>query len=216
MTQPPGTADPNPQPQYGQQDSPPPAGTPSGYGQPGQPEQSAYGQPEQSGYAQPEQSGYGQPAQSEHGQPAQSGYGQPGGYPSAPQAAPGGPRSGTPSQVITAAVLGFVAALFTLLATFGLFALSGLSGIFALFAILYLAITVGLIAGGVMALMGKTGQILFITAAVATGLQLLGIILVLIQDGSFQALSLIGLLLTGGIVFLLLQPQAKQYFAARR
>ena len=103
-----------------------------------------------------------------------------------------------------------------MLATFGFFALSSFSGIFVIFAILYLAITAGLIAGGVMALTGKTGQILLITAAVATGLQILGIIFSLVQGQQFSALSLIGLVLTGGIVFLLLQPVAKQFFSTRR
>ena len=152
---------------------------------------------------------YGQP------QPNQPQYGQQGGYPAGPPPGSGPVRPGTPPQVMTAAILGFVTALLTLLATFGFFTLSSLSAIFVLFAILYLAITAGLIAGGVMALTGKTGQILLITAAVATVLQILGIIFSLAQDQGFSALSLIGLLLTGGIVFLLLQPQAKQFFARR-
>ncbi len=198
-----GYPDPNAQPQYGQ---PNPGDAPGGYGQPAQ-----------AGYNQPEQPGYGQPAQAGYNQPEQPGYGQQGGYPSAPPAGHGAPATQrTPSQVTTAAVLGFVGALFTLLATFGFFVLSGISGVFVLFAILYLAITVGLIAGGIMALTGKNGQILLITAVVAAALQVLGIIFVLAQGQSFQVTSLIGLLLTGGIIFLLLQPQSKQFFAARR
>ncbi len=198
-----GYPDPNAQPQYGQ---PNPGDAPGGYGQPAQ-----------GGYNQPEQPGYGQPAQAGYNQPEQPGYGQQGGYPSAPPAGHGAPATQrTPSQVTTAAVLGFVGALFTLLATFGFFVLSGISGVFVLFAILYLAITVGLIAGGIMALTGKNGQILLITAVVAAALQVLGIIFVLAQGQSFQVTSLIGLLLTGGIIFLLLQPQSKQFFAARR
>ena len=161
--------------------------------------------------------GYGQPAQAGYNQPEQPGYGQQGAYPSAPPPGYGAPATQrTPSQVTTAAVLGFVGALFTLLATFGFFVLSGISGVFVLFAILYLAITVGLIAGGIMALTGKNGQILLITAVVAAALQVLGIIFVLAQGQSFQVTSLIGLLLTGGIIFLLLQPPSKQFFAARR
>ncbi|MBA3411594.1 MAG: hypothetical protein H0U15_12320 [Geodermatophilaceae bacterium] len=182
----PGAPDPSSQPPYGQQNQPPSGNYPD------------------SGSA-----GYGQPAQ--------TGSGQPGGYPSGPPSGYGAPsKGGTPPQVITAAVLGFIAALLTLLATFGFFALSSFSGIFVIFAILYLAITAGLIAGGVMALTGKTGQILLITAAVATGLQILGIIFSLVQGQQFSALSLIGLVLTGGIVFLLLQPVAKQFFSTRR
>lgn len=210
MTQPPGMPDPSSAPQYGQ----PQYGQPQ-YEQP-QSDQSQYGQ---SQYGQPpppppQQGGY--PAPSGYGQPAQPAYGAPGGYPSAPPPGYGPVNTKAPSQVVTAAVLGFVAALFTLLATFGFFALSTLSGIFVLFALLYLAITVGLIAGGVMALTGKNGQILLITAAVATALQLLGIIIALAQGADFQVISLLGLLMTGGIVFLLMQPQAKQYFASRR
>ncbi len=198
-----GYPDPNAQPQYGQ----PNLGDAPG----------GYGQPAQAGYNQPEQPGYGQPAQAGYNQPEQPGYGQQGAYPSAPPPGYGAPATQrTPSQVTTAAVLGFVGALFTLLATFGFFVLSGISGVFVLFAILYLAITVGLIAGGIMALTGKNGQILLITAVVAAALQVLGIIFVLAQGQSFQVTSLIGLLLTGGIIFLLLQPPSKQFFAARR
>lgn len=162
---------------------------------------------------------YGQPnpgsGPGDYEQPAQPGDGEQGGHPAAPPPGYGPARQGAPAQVTTAAVLGFVGALFTLLATFAFFALSGISGVFVIFALLYLAITGGLIAGGVMALTGKTGQILLITAAVASGLQVLGIIFSLAQDQGFSALSLIGLLLTGGIVFLLLQPQSKQFFARR-
>lgn len=202
MTQP-GAPDPSSQPQYGQQPPPQSGGYPGS--------EPAGSEPAGSQPAGSQPAGYGQPAQPEYGQPAQ-----PGGYPTAPPAGYGPAKQGTPSQVTTAAVLGFVGALFTLLATFGFFALSSLYGLFVLFAIIYLAITVGLIAGGVMALTGKNGQILLITAIVASGLQVLGIIFVLVQDGSFQVTSLIGLLLTGGIVFLMMQPPSKQFFASRR
>lgn len=181
---------------------------------PGSPDpssQTPYGQqnPASSGYPDSGLAGYGQPAQPGYGQ-------QPGGYPSPPPTGYGAMSNERPSQVVTAAVLGFVAALFTLLATLGFFALSSISGVFVLFALLYLAISAGLIAGGVLALNAKNGQILLVTAAVATGLQILGIIVSLAQDQGFSPLSLVGLLLTGGIVFLLLQPQSKQFFASRR
>ena len=182
----PGAPDPSSQPPYGQQNQPPSGNYPD------------------SGSA-----GYGQPAQ--------TGSGQPGGYPSGPPSGYGAPsKGGTPPQVITAAVLGFIAALFTLLATFSFFAASSIIGLFVIFAILYLAITAGLIAGGVMALTGKTGQILLIAAAVATGVQILVIIYTLVRGLGFSALSLIGLLLTGAIIFLLLQPVSKQFFSTRR
>lgn len=193
MTQTPGSPDPSSQAPYGQQNPASSGGYPdSGLAGHGQPAQPAYGQ---------QPGGYGQ---------------QPGGYPSSPPTGYGATSSQRPSQVVTAAVLGFVAALFTLLATLGFFTLSSISGIFVIFALLYLAISAGLIAGGVLALNGKNGQILLITAAVATGLQILGIIVSLAQDQGFSPLSLIGLLLTGGIVFLLLQPQSRQFFAPRR
>lgn len=182
-----------------------PPGTPDPNSQP------RYGQPNP-----PSTGGIPDSGAAGYGQPAGAGYGEPSSHPSAPPAEYGQAPQGTPVQVTVAAVLGFVVALLTLLATLGFFALSDVSGVFVIFAILYLAITLGLIAGGVMALTGKSGQILLITAAVALGLQILGIIFTLVQNESFNVLSLIGLLLTGGIVFLLLQPQAKQFFASRR
>jgi hypothetical protein len=117
--------------------------------------------------------------------------------------------------VLIAAILGFVAAVLLLLAAFAYFALSSLVGFLAIFAILFLALTAAHIWGGVLAIQGKGSQILLIAAAVAGGLALLGIIIALVNGAGFDTFSLLVLLLAGGIVFLLVQPQSKAYFASR-
>jgi hypothetical protein len=146
---------------------------------------------------QPPPPGYAPPAPSYGGSPA--------GYGSAAGA--------RPPQVLTAAVLGFVVALFALIGALGFFALSSILGIFVLFAILYLALAAVNIWGGVMALQGKNSTILKIAGLITAGLAVLGLILALTQS-SFSFWSI--LLIAAGLAtfFLLNQPQSKQFFAA--
>ena len=168
----------------------PPGGQP-GSGAPGQPYgQQPYGQ-------QP----YGQPA------PYGGGFGGPSPY-------GGGPGGARPPQVLTAAVLGFVVAAFLLLGAFAFFALSTVLGIFAVFAILYLALAAVNIVGGVQAIQGKGSTVLKIAGGITAGFALLALVVGLTQ-GEFDFSSLVSLAIGGGIVFLLLQPQSKQYFASR-
>ncbi|MGY1812061.1 hypothetical protein [Blastococcus sp. SYSU D00820] len=140
----------------------------------------------------------------------QPGYGQ--------QPAYGGPAGGAarPPQVLTAAILGFVTALLLLLAAFAYFAFSSIVGFLALFGVLFLALAAGCITGGVLAITGKGGQVLTISAAVAGALVLLGIIIALAGGAGFDTFSLLVLVMCVGIVVLLNQAPAKQYFASKR
>jgi hypothetical protein len=168
--------------------SPTPGSDPN-YPQGGVPEgQQGWGAPQPQGYS---------PAPSYGGAPA--GYG-----------AAAGAR---PPQVLTAAILGFVVALFALIGALGFFALSSLLGIFALFAILYLALAALNIWGGIVALQGKNSTILKIAGLVTAGLAVLGLILALTQS-SFSFWSIL-LIAAGAAIFVLLtQPVSKQFFAA--
>jgi hypothetical protein len=160
---------------------------------PNYPPPAPQGQPEGHG----QQPGY-QPAPSSSGSPA--GFGSAGG-------------AARPPQVLTAAILGFVVALFALIGALGFFALSTLLGIFVLFAILYLALAAVNIWGGIVALQGRNSTILKVAGLITAGLAVLGLILALTQ-GSFSFWSLV-LIAAGVATFLLLnQPASKQFFAA--
>jgi hypothetical protein len=176
--------------------SPTPGSDPN-YPQGGVPEgQQGWGAPQPQGYSSPPPQGYS-PAPSYSGAPA--GYG-----------AAAGAR---PPQVLTAAILGFVVALFALIGALGFFALSSLLGIFALFAILYLALAALNIWGGIVALQGKNSTILKIAGLVTAGLAVIGLILALTQS-SFSFWSILLIAAGAAIFFLLTQPVSKQFFAA--
>ncbi len=140
-----------------------------------------------------------------HGGPAPSYSGSPAGY---------GGGTARPTQVLVAAILGFVVAVFALLASLGSFALASLFGLFAVFGVVYLALAALNIWGGVQALQGKGSTVLKLAGLVTAGLALLGFLLALIQ-GSFDIWSLL-LVAAGAATFLLLnQPASQQWFASR-
>ncbi|MGY1620408.1 hypothetical protein ACI797_27020 [Geodermatophilus sp. SYSU D00691] len=151
----------------------------------------------QPGWGAPQQGGY---------QPAPNYAGGPAGY--------GAPAGARPSQVTTAAVLGFVIAALALIGALGFFALSTLLGIFALFGILYLGLAALNIVGGVQAIQGKGSTLLKIGGLVTAGLALLGLILALTQ-GTFDFWSVLLIAAGVAIFFLLNQPASQQFFASR-
>jgi hypothetical protein len=117
-------------------------------------------------------------------------------------------------QVLTAAVLGFAVAFFALIGAMGLFALSTVLAVFALFGVLYLAIAVVNIWGGVQAMTGKGGTVLKIGGGVTAGLATLGLVVSLTQ-GEFSFWSIVLIAAGVGIAVLLSQPVSRQWFAAR-
>src|SRR4051812_23359261 len=150
----------------------------------------------------------------------QQGWGssQPQGYSPAPSyggapAGYGAAAGARPPQVLTAAILGFVVALFALLGALAFFALSSLLGIFVLFAILYLALAALNIWGGIVAIQGTNSTILKIAGLATAGLAVLGLIVALTQS-SFSFWSILLIAAGLGIFFLLNQPVSKQFFAA--
>ena len=140
------------------------------------------------------------------------------GYNPAPSyaAAPvgGGAAGARPPQVLTAAILGFVVAVFALIGALGLFALSTIFGLFALFGVLYLAIAAVNIWGGVLAIQGKGSVVLKIAGAITAGIAVLGLITSLTQ-GEFSFWSILLIAAGAAIWFLLSQPVSQQFFASR-
>jgi hypothetical protein len=161
-----------------------------------------------------------------HGAPGQQPYGQQpsgpapygGGFggPSPFGGAPGGQR---PGQVTAAAVIGVVigglGSLFGLVAILGIGVLFALSPLLGLFTLLAVATAVVVLIGGIQVLTGKGPRLLLLGSFASIAIQLLTLVISLAVGGGFEFSALLGFVLPGLIVFLLQQPQSKQYFASR-
>ena len=180
----------------------PPGGAPES--QPGwnAPQQPADGYQPAPGY-QPTQ-GY-QPAQGYQAAPTYSGA--PAGY--------GAPAGQRPGMVTAAGIVGIVwgalGLLFGLLALAILFAFGALLGLLALIGVVVAAV---LLWAGIQVIQGKSPRLLLIMSYVSIGINLLTMIFAITQGASIFS-SLLGFIIPGAIVFLLLNPQSKQYYAAR-
>jgi hypothetical protein len=148
------------------------------------------------------------------GPQGRSGWGFPGpGTPGRP--VPPSARGRRPPQVLGAAVLGFVVAFFLLVGALVLFAASSLFGaLSAVFGIIYLALTALNVVGGVQAIQGRGSTLLKVAGGITAGLGVLSLATYLLQ-GSFDSSTLVSILIGTAIVFLLVQPASKEYFAAR-
>jgi hypothetical protein len=170
------------------------------------------------------QSGWGSP----QGQPpgGQPGWGPPQGQPPGYGPAPSysGPPAGygaggtgnRPGMVTAAGVVGIVwgalALLFGLLALGLAFTISGLLGVIVLVAVI---VGVGLLVGGIYVITGRSPKILLYISYAAIAINVIELIISLAQNGGNAFSGILGFVLPGVIVALLLQPQSKQYFAAR-
>jgi hypothetical protein len=150
----------------------------------------------------PPAQGYGAPAPSWSGSPA--GYG-----------AATGQR---PGQVTAAAVIGIViGGLGSLVGLLGLFALGlvfEISVILGLLFLLSVATAVTVLVGGIQTLTGKSPRLLLLGSYASIGVQLLYTIFAMSYGESWFS-GLLSFVLPILIVFFLMQPQAKQYFASR-
>jgi hypothetical protein len=157
----------------------------------------------------------------------QPGWGSPqGGYGNAPQGygAPGSPAgygagAARPSQVTAAAIIGIVigglGTLFGLLSLIGIGVIFAFDAILGLLALLSIATAVVVLIGGIQAIQGKSPRLLLLGSYASIAIQLLYLIWSLVSGWGFVFSSLLGFILPAIIVFLLLQPQAKQYYASR-
>jgi hypothetical protein len=152
----------------------------------------------QPGWGAPQQPGY-TPAPQYSGAPA--GYGQPGARPGMVTAA-----------AIIAIVWGALGALFGLLALSLAFLIGALYGLILLVSV---AMSVALLVGGIFVLQGKNPKLLLMISYVAIAVSLLSLIIGIAQGGTSAFSGILGIIVPGVIVALMLQPQSKQYFAAR-
>jgi hypothetical protein len=155
------------------------------------------------------QPGWGAPQQPSQGySPAPSYSGPPAGY-----GAPGGQR---PGMATAAGVIGIVwgglGALFGLLALSVAFALSAVLGLILLVS---LALSVGLLVGGIQVVTNKSPKLLLYISYVAVAINLLSLIVSIAQDGGNAFSGVLGFILPGVVIALLLQAQVKQFYASR-
>jgi hypothetical protein len=157
------------------------------------------------------QPGWGAPPPPQQGYGGPTGYGAPSGY-----GAPGGPR---PPQVTTAAVIGIVigalGSLGGLLGLFGVGLVFAFDAILGLLTIASLVVAVVVLVGGIQAIQGKSPRLLLLGSYASIGVQLLYLLWSIISGWGFAFLGLLGFVLPALIVFLLMQPQAKQFYASR-
>jgi hypothetical protein len=160
------------------------------------------GQPGWSAPPPPPTQGYGGPAPSYSGSP--TGYGA------------AGQR---PSQVTAAAIIGIVigalGSLGGLVGLFGVGLVFAFDAFLGLLTLASLAVAVVVLVGGVQAIQGKSPRLLLLGSYASIGVQLLYLLWSVISGWGFAFLGLLGFILPAVIVFLLRQPQAKEYYASR-
>ena len=161
------------------------------------------------------------------GQPGWSApQGPPQGYGSAPQgyggpapAYSGAPDAGTgqrPGMVTAAGIIGIVWGALGLL--FGLLGLTVaftlLGAVYGLLLLISVVVSGALLWAGIKVMQGKSPRLLLLISYVAIGINLLTMIWALTQGASIVS-GLLGFILPGVVVFLLLNPVSKQWYASR-
>ena len=145
------------------------------------------------------------------GAPQQPGYSPAPSYPAGPPAGAGQ----RPGQVSAAAIVGIVIGALGVLGVFAVglyFAFSAVLGLLSLLAVAAAAVT---LVGGIQAIQGKSPRLLMLGSYASIAVQLLTFLWALISGYGFIFFGFLGLILPGVIVFLLMQPQSKQYYASR-
>ncbi len=148
----------------------------------------------------------------------QPGWGAPQNY-GAPGSPAGHGGAQRPSQVTAAAIIGIVigglGSLFGLLSLIGIGIVFAFDPILGLLALLSIATAVVVLIGGIQAIQGKSPRLLLLGSYASIAVQLLYLIWSLVSGWGFVFTGLLGFILPVVIVFLLMQPQAKQYYAAK-
>ncbi|MCW2532002.1 MAG: conserved rane protein of unknown function [Blastococcus sp.] len=163
------------------------------------------------GRAPEDQPGWGAPQPAQGYNPAPSSSGPPAGY--------GAAGNQRPSQVTAAAIIGIViGGIGSLFGLIGLFAIGIVFDFNLILGLLYLvsiATAVVVLIGGIQAIQGKSPRLLLLGSYASIGVQLLYLIFSVASGYGFSFSALVGFVLPGIIVFLLMQPQAKQFYASR-
>jgi hypothetical protein len=140
-------------------------------------------------------------------QPAPQYSGAPAGY--------GGPGGQRPGMVTAAAIIGIVIGALGILGLFAVGLYFAFSAVLGLLSLLAVAAAVVTLVGGIQAIQGKSPRLLMLGSYASIAVQLLTFLWALISGYGFLFLGLLGLILPALIVFMLMQPQSKQYYSAR-
>jgi hypothetical protein len=145
------------------------------------------------------------------GAPQQPGYSPAPSYSAGPPAGAGQ----RPGMVTAAGVIGIVwgalGLLFGLLALAVVFAIGALLGLLVLVSVV---LSAALLWAGIQVIQGKSPRLLLLISYVAIAINIITMIIGIIQGASIFS-YLLGFVVPGVIVFLLLNPQSKQYYASR-
>jgi hypothetical protein len=139
------------------------------------------------------------------------------GYNPAPSYSAGPPASTgqRPAQVSAAAIIGIVIGALGVLGLFAVGLYFAFSAVLGLLSLLAVAAAVVTLVGGIQAIQGKSPRLLMLGAYASIAVQLLTFLWALISGYGFIFIGFLGLILPAVIVFLLMQPQSKQYYASR-
>ena len=154
------------------------------------------------------QPGWGTPQSPEQGYtPAPSYSASPAGY---------GATGQRPGMVTAAGIIGIVwGGLGLLFGLLGLaIAFSLLGGLYGLLVLIGVVVAAALLWAGIQVIQGKSPRLLLLISYVSIGLNLLTLIWAATQGASIFS-GLLGFIIPGVIVFLLLNPQSKQYYSSR-
>ena len=142
------------------------------------------------------------------GYPAQ-GYGAP------PSYSGGSGLAARPPLVTAAAVIGIVLGALGIIGALSLGALFAWDVFLGLLNLLSLAVAIVLLIGGILVLQGKSPRLLLLGSYAAIGIQLLTLIWAIVSGYGFIFTGFLGFILPGLIVFFLLQPPTKQFYASQ-
>lgn len=161
------------------------------------------------------QPGYGAPQQPPAGYDPQ-GYNPPPGYGPAPAYSGGPAATGQrPGMVTAAAVIGIVLGALGLLSLFAIGVVFEFSAFLGLLNLASIATAAVLLVGGIQTIQGKSPRLLLLGSYASIVIQLLTLIWSVVSGYGFVFTGLLGFVLPGLIVFLLMRPEAKQYYSAR-
>jgi hypothetical protein len=117
--------------------------------------------------------------------------------------------------VSAAAIIGIVIGALGVLGLFAVGLYFAFSAVLGLLSLLAVAAAVVTLVGGIQAIQGKSPRLLMLGSYASIAVQLLTFLWALISGYGFIFFGFLGLILPGVIVFLLMQPQTKQYYASR-
>jgi hypothetical protein len=119
------------------------------------------------------------------------------------------------AAAIIGIVIGGLGSLFGLLGLFGLGIVFAFDAVLGLLALLSFAAAVVVLVGGIQAIQGRSPRLLILGSYASIGVSLLYLLWAIVSGWGFEFSGLLSFVLPILIVFLLMQPQAKQYYASR-